>query len=199
MPHSDSGSPIGAMPRPRFRCLENGILPVDNQAKLPQVITLASALAGVAEWQTRWTQNPVYASRCGFKSLLRYYLSDKTLRPESSNQKSDAAVQSLSYGETLIHNGIQISRHPAGRILGSALVRLKCRCPVCVVGALPAGFLHCQAVQDAHGANRDECPAQPLRRVQCLLRHAAGRQDIRKRARCRGSGSGGQKFRCFVV
>src|SRR5262245_56076715 len=30
--------------------------------------------AGVAEWQTRWTQNPVYASRCGFKSHLRQFL-----------------------------------------------------------------------------------------------------------------------------
>jgi carboxypeptidase family protein len=27
--------------------------------------------AGVAEWQTRWTQNPVIARSCGFKSLRR--------------------------------------------------------------------------------------------------------------------------------
>ena len=29
--------------------------------------------AGVAEWQTRWTQNPVGAIQCGFKSHLRYF------------------------------------------------------------------------------------------------------------------------------
>jgi hypothetical protein len=28
------------------------------------------AAARVAEWQTRWTQNPVLATVCGFKSLL---------------------------------------------------------------------------------------------------------------------------------
>jgi hypothetical protein len=30
-------------------------------------------LAEVAEWQTRWTQNPVPARACGFKSHLRYF------------------------------------------------------------------------------------------------------------------------------
>ncbi len=34
--------------------------------------------AGVAKWQTRWTQNPVSAMTCGFKSLLRH---SKTGRP----------------------------------------------------------------------------------------------------------------------
>ena len=29
--------------------------------------------AGVAEWQTRWTQNPVWATKCGFKSHLRHF------------------------------------------------------------------------------------------------------------------------------
>ena len=32
----------------------------------------AAAFAGVAEWQTRWTQNPVAFGLCGFKSHLRY-------------------------------------------------------------------------------------------------------------------------------
>ena len=38
------------------------------------------ALAGVAEWQTRWTQNPVAARQCGFKSHLRYLILSNGLR-----------------------------------------------------------------------------------------------------------------------
>src|SRR5687767_14122059 len=38
------------------------------------------AAAAVAEWQTRWTQNPVWATMCGFKSLLRYSKAEKDLR-----------------------------------------------------------------------------------------------------------------------
>jgi hypothetical protein len=34
----------------------------------------------VAEWQTRWTQNPVWATMCGFNSHLRYFLREKDLR-----------------------------------------------------------------------------------------------------------------------
>src|SRR5271166_5606188 len=36
--------------------------------------------AGVAEWQTRWTQNPVSARTCGFKSRLRYFISRCRIR-----------------------------------------------------------------------------------------------------------------------
>ncbi len=35
--------------------------------------------AGVAEWQTRWTQNPVFSRMCGFKSHLRYFKPPKDL------------------------------------------------------------------------------------------------------------------------
>ena len=37
-------------------------------------------LAGVAEWQTRWTQNPVLAIGCRFKSDLRYFDQQTTCR-----------------------------------------------------------------------------------------------------------------------
>jgi putative mRNA 3-end processing factor len=36
-----------------------------------------------------------------------------------------ANIQSLAYGEPLTHNGVRISLHPAGHVLGSAQVRLE--------------------------------------------------------------------------
>ncbi len=36
----------------------------------------------------------------------------------------DITVQSLDYGETVEHNGVRISLHPAGHVLGSAQVRM---------------------------------------------------------------------------
>lgn len=37
----------------------------------------------------------------------------------------DIVLQTLSYGEALVHNGVRISLHPAGHVLGSAQVRLE--------------------------------------------------------------------------
>ncbi|MCB0086150.1 MAG: ligase-associated DNA damage response exonuclease [Caldilineaceae bacterium] len=38
---------------------------------------------------------------------------------------ADAQIQTLPYGETLEHNGVRISLHPAGHILGSAQIRVE--------------------------------------------------------------------------
>lgn len=38
----------------------------------------------------------------------------------------EIALDALPYGETVTHNGVQISLHPAGHVLGSAQVRLEC-------------------------------------------------------------------------
>jgi len=38
----------------------------------------------------------------------------------------DINVQGLAYGEVVEHNGVRISLHPAGHVLGSAQVRLEC-------------------------------------------------------------------------
>jgi putative mRNA 3-end processing factor len=38
----------------------------------------------------------------------------------------DIHVQGLEYGETITHNGVMISLHPAGHVLGSAQVRMEC-------------------------------------------------------------------------
>lgn len=57
-----------------------------STSPLPTKIRLAireDLRAGVAEWQTRWIQNPVWATMCGFKSHLRYFRNDKGLRREA--------------------------------------------------------------------------------------------------------------------
>ena len=38
----------------------------------------------------------------------------------------DIAVDGLEYGERIVHNGVAISLHPAGHVLGSAQVRMEC-------------------------------------------------------------------------
>ena len=38
---------------------------------------------------------------------------------------ANIAMQSLQYGEQVTHNGVSVSLHPAGHVLGSAQVRLQ--------------------------------------------------------------------------
>lgn len=38
----------------------------------------------------------------------------------------DIHVDGLAYGDTVVHNGVTISLHPAGHVLGSAQVRMEC-------------------------------------------------------------------------
>ena len=57
--------------------------PVSNRIKPVRVscrMRLYAVRAGVAEWQTRWIQNPVSFGTCGFKSHLRYFFERKDLR-----------------------------------------------------------------------------------------------------------------------
>jgi putative mRNA 3-end processing factor len=46
---------------------------------------------------------------------------------------TDANIRVIPYGEVLERNGVRISFHPAGHVLGSAQVRLECRGEVWVV------------------------------------------------------------------
>src|SRR5690554_5104739 len=45
----------------------------------------------------------------------------------------DASIQTLAYGEPVTLNGVRLSLHPAGHLLGSAQIRLEYRGQVCVV------------------------------------------------------------------
>jgi len=66
----------------------------------------------------------------------------------------DAAIESIEYGQAMERNGVRLSFHPAGHILGSAQVRLEYRGEICVISgdyklaldATCAAFepIHCQ-------------------------------------------------------
>ncbi|MCA9258143.1 MAG: ligase-associated DNA damage response exonuclease [Planctomycetales bacterium] len=45
----------------------------------------------------------------------------------------EAVVDGLEFGETMLRNGVQISLHPSGHILGSAQVRIESQGEVCVI------------------------------------------------------------------
>jgi putative mRNA 3-end processing factor len=68
----------------------------------------------------RWGSKRVLTSASG-KALVQARVGDNT------------QVQGIPFGETLTHNGVTISLHPAGHILGSAQVRLEHRGEVVVV------------------------------------------------------------------
>jgi putative mRNA 3-end processing factor len=38
----------------------------------------------------------------------------------------DAVIDALEYGEKVVHNGVTVSLHPAGHVLGSSQVRMEC-------------------------------------------------------------------------
>lgn len=45
----------------------------------------------------------------------------------------DATIEGLPYGANFVHNGVRLSFHPAGHVLGAAQVRIEHRGQVCVV------------------------------------------------------------------
>jgi putative mRNA 3-end processing factor len=56
----------------------------------------------------------------------RHYLgSEEGLRVLRTRLGADASIQSVAYGEPLHLNGVRISLHPAGHILGSAQIRVE--------------------------------------------------------------------------
>lgn len=56
-----------------------------------------------------------------------HYLSAETGREVLRSRLGDIPLETLAYGETRIHNGVEISLHPAGHVLGSAQVRVSYR------------------------------------------------------------------------
>jgi putative mRNA 3-end processing factor len=69
-------------------------------------------------------------ARCG-SSL---YLAEESSKPILQERLGpDARIQTLRYGESILRNGVNISLHPAGHILGSAQVRMEHGGEVCVV------------------------------------------------------------------
>lgn len=68
----------------------------------------------------RWGSKQVLTSASG-QALVQERVGDKT------------AVQGIPFGETVTRNGVRISLHPAGHILGSAQVRLEYKGEVTVI------------------------------------------------------------------
>ncbi|MCX7745052.1 MAG: ligase-associated DNA damage response exonuclease [Flavobacteriales bacterium] len=62
-----------------------------------------------------------------------YYLCHHHSIPILKTRLGDIAVQGLDYGETIISNGVTISLHPAGHVVGSAQVRLEYKGEVWVI------------------------------------------------------------------
>jgi putative mRNA 3-end processing factor len=62
-----------------------------------------------------------------------HYLAVRENLPLLHRRIGDAVVDTLAYGESVVHNGVTLSFHPAGHVLGSAQVRLEYRGEVWVV------------------------------------------------------------------
>ena len=60
-------------------------------------------------------------ARAGHGHVLATAISAGVLR---SRLGANLPLQGLAYGQTVVHNGVRISLHPAGHVLGSAQVRL---------------------------------------------------------------------------
>lgn len=55
----------------------------------------------------------------------QYYLATESAAPVIRHRLGDIKLQSIAYGETIVMNGVKISYHPAGHIIGSAQIRLE--------------------------------------------------------------------------
>ena len=55
------------------------------------------------------------------------YVCHEASAPILKRRFGDVAIETVAYGETLIRDGVEISFHPAGHILGSAQIRLAYR------------------------------------------------------------------------
>ena len=63
----------------------------------------------------------------------RYLCAAPGLAPLRTRMAPDAAIEALPYGESVDVNGVRVSLHPAGHVLGSAQVRIEHRGEVWVV------------------------------------------------------------------
>ena len=93
-------------------------------------------------------------ARFGHRAYLATAISEGALRARLGD---DIALQGLAYGETVLINGVRISLHPAGHVLGSAQVRVEHHGRVWVV----SGDYFVSGVDD--DVNPTCTPFEPLR------------------------------------
>src|SRR5205823_1453028 len=63
----------------------------------------------------------------------RYLCAAPGLAPLRARLLPDALIEPLAYGEIVDMNGVRVSLHPAGHVLGSSQVRIECKGEVWVV------------------------------------------------------------------
>ncbi|HCC56156.1 MAG TPA: ligase-associated DNA damage response exonuclease [Solibacterales bacterium] len=63
----------------------------------------------------------------------RYLTSEPGVAVLRARMGESARIEAISYGEAVVHNGVRVSLHPAGHILGSSQIRLEYRGEVWVV------------------------------------------------------------------
>jgi putative mRNA 3-end processing factor len=95
----------------------------------------------------------------GHRSHLASAVSEGVLRARLG---TDIALQGLAYGEAVVRNGVRISLHPAGHVLGSAQVRVEHRGRVWVA----SGDYFVSGVDG--DANPTCAPFEPLR-CECFV------------------------------
>lgn len=69
-------------------------------------------------------------ARWGSKNYLAHHLSLEVLKYRLG---ADINIRTVEYGETVFKNGVRLSFHPAGHIIGSAQIRVECKGEVWVV------------------------------------------------------------------
>jgi len=95
----------------------------------------------------------------GHATYLASALSERVLRARLGD---DITLQGLAYGETLTCNGVRVSLHPAGHVLGSAQVRIEQHGRVWVV----SGDYFVSGVE--HDVNATCAAFEPLR-CECFI------------------------------
>ncbi len=63
----------------------------------------------------------------------KHYLCAETAKPVIRYRLGEVPIQTIRFGETIAHNGVSFSFHPAGHILGSAQIRVEYRGEIWVV------------------------------------------------------------------
>ncbi len=63
----------------------------------------------------------------------KYYLCTNSARPVIEYRLGAINIESVAYGETVTMNGVKISFHPAGHIIGSAQIRLEYKGEIWVI------------------------------------------------------------------
>ena len=89
-----------------------------------------------------------------------HYLASRAAEPVMHVRLPGASLTTLEYGETVHHQGVAVSLHPAGHVLGSAQVRIEHRGEVWVASG---DYYVAGERDDPREGNRTCTPFEPVR------------------------------------